>query len=98
MHPDDARARGLSEGDLVRCRSAAGEIELAVSFDPDLMPGVVALTHGWGQAATKGMRVAQRYPGVNANVLLPTGPGSFEPISNQAHMTGIAVEVEAAEG
>lgn len=94
MHPDDARERGLAEGDQVRCRSAAGEIEVAIALDPELMPGVAALTHGWGQARTEGMRVAQRHPGVNANVLLPTGPGSFEPLSNQAHMTGIPIEVE----
>ena len=39
------------------------------------------------------MRVAQRTPGVNANALLPVGPGSFEPLSNQAFMTGVPVEI-----
>jgi hypothetical protein len=33
---------------------------------------------------------------VNANALLPIGVGSFEPLSNMAHMTGIPVEVTAA--
>ncbi|MGI9432130.1 MAG: molybdopterin-containing oxidoreductase family protein [Myxococcota bacterium] len=98
MHPDDAAARGLAEGERVLCKSAAGEIEVAIAFDADLMPGVVALTHGWGQQKTAGMRVAQRHPGVNANRLLPSGPGSFEPLSNQAHMTGIPVEVEPVPG
>ncbi len=96
MNPDDAKVRGLADGDRVRCRSASGELELPVTLDEDLMPGVVALTHGWGQARTDGMRVAQKYPGVNANILLPSGPGSFEPLSNQAHMTGIRVEVDPA--
>jgi hypothetical protein len=31
---------------------------------------------------------------VNPNALLPTGPGSFDPLSNQAFMTGVPVEVE----
>jgi len=35
--------------------------------------------------------------GVNPNVLLPIGRGSYEPLSSQAHMTGIAVSVRAAE-
>jgi hypothetical protein len=42
------------------------------------------------------MRVAQQTPGENPNRLLPTGPESFDPLSNQAHMTGVPVEVSAA--
>jgi hypothetical protein len=66
-----------------------------LAFDADLLPGVVALTHGWGHRSD-GMRVAGRHPGVNANRLLPTGPGSYEVPSNQAFMTGVPVEVDAA--
>jgi hypothetical protein len=57
------------------------------------MRGVVAMTHGWGHARSSGMTFAQQTPGVNCNVLLPSGPGAYEPISNQAHMTGIPVDV-----
>jgi hypothetical protein len=42
------------------------------------------------------MRVAAGSPGVNANRLLPTGPGSYEPLSNQAFMTGVPIEIEPA--
>jgi hypothetical protein len=66
-----------------------------VEFDETLMPGVVAAVHGWGNARTSGMRVAQSHPGANCNRLLPSGPGSFEPLSNQAFMTGVPVEVKA---
>jgi anaerobic selenocysteine-containing dehydrogenase len=93
MHPSDAAARGLSDGEQVRISSAHGQVEAPLRLADDLMPGVVAMTHGWGNAKTPGMRFAERTPGVNANVLLPTGPGSFEPLSNQAHMTGVRVEV-----
>ncbi len=98
MNPEDAQARGLTEGQRVVCRSEAGEVETTLALDPALMPGVVALTHGWGQRRTPGMRQAQRHPGVNANAVLPSGPGSFEPLSNQAHMTGIPVVVEERRG
>jgi anaerobic selenocysteine-containing dehydrogenase len=93
VHPEDARERGLADGARVRVHNAHGSVELPVLHDASLMRGVVAMTHGWGNAGTSGMRVAQRHPGANANALLPSGPGSFEPLSNQAHMTGIAVEV-----
>jgi hypothetical protein len=54
------------------------------------------MVHGWGQAATPGMQVAQRTPGVNVNALLPIGDGSYEPLSSQAHMTGVRVHVAPA--
>lgn len=96
MHPDDARARRIADGDPVRVANRFGAVETRVRFSDQLMPGVVAMTHGWGQAASPGLSVAQRTAGVNCNVLLPSGPGAFEPISNQSHMTGIAVEVAPA--
>jgi len=34
---------------------------------------------------------------VNVNRLLPSGPGSYDPLSNMAYMTGIPVEVRRAE-
>jgi anaerobic selenocysteine-containing dehydrogenase len=94
MHPSDAEGRGVRAGDAVRVFNANGVIEAVVDYDDALMPGVVAMSHGWGQAKNPGMSVAQQAPGVNCNVLLPSGPGSFERLSSQAHMTGIPVEVE----
>jgi anaerobic selenocysteine-containing dehydrogenase len=93
MHPSDVERLGLAGGQTVRVRSRAGEIELPVQPDPDLMPGVVAATHGWGHAGAD-MRVARERPGVNVNRLLASGPGSYDPLSNMAHMTGIPVDVE----
>jgi hypothetical protein len=37
--------------------------------------------------------VAHAHPGANPNALLPNGAGAFEPLSSQAHMTGIPVTV-----
>lgn len=98
MHPDDAAARNIAPGDEVKVTSQWGEVTVSVQVDPDLARGVVALTHGWGNAQTTGMRVAKRTPGVNPNALLPSGPGSFDPLSNQAFMTGVPVEVVPSPG
>ena len=95
MHPDDAAARGVADDAVVRISNRFGAIEAPVRITDTLMPGVVAMTHGWGQGATSGMRVAHDTAGVNCNALLPSGAQAFEPISNQAHMTGIPVEVAA---
>lgn len=95
LHPDDGAARGIADGDKVRVWNDFGEIALEVSLDPELMCGVVAVTHGWGHGRTPGMDFARSTPGVNPNVLLASGPGSFDPLSNQAHMTGVPVWVSA---
>ncbi len=94
MNPDDANAVGLEDGDAVRLSNSYGEIDAQVRLDESLRRHVVAMTHGWGNQQTNGMSTAQSFPGVNVNRLLPTGPGSFEPISNQSFMTGVAVEIE----
>ncbi len=93
MHPDDARARNLGDGSAVRIWNTFGDIASTVSLDETLKPGTVAMTHGWGNDKTR-MQVAKKYAGVNANDLLPSGPGSYEKLSNQAFMTGIPVSVE----
>ena len=41
--------------------------------------------------------VASERPGVNVNRLLPSGPESYDPLSNMAHMTGIPVDVRRVE-
>ena len=93
VHPEDAARLGLVEDAEATLVSPAGEIVVRLTLDRDLRPGVVAMTHGWGQAKTTGMRVASAHPGVNCYQLLPTGPGSFDPLSGQAHMTGVPVEL-----
>ena len=95
MHPDDARARNLGEGSRARVHNDWGVVETVVSLDESLKPGTVAMTHGWGHRQT-GMHVARSHPGVSANDLLPSGPGSYEKVSNQAFMTGIPVSIDAA--
>ena len=67
-------------------------------LDANLRPGVVAMTHGFGNRATAGMPNAQAYPGVNVNLLGPSGPGSFDPVSGMLQLTGIPVSISAVRG
>jgi anaerobic selenocysteine-containing dehydrogenase len=94
IHPDDARSRNLGDGSAVRVQNDHGSINTIVALDDTLRPGTVAITHGWGYHGKK-MKVAAAHAGTNANDLLPTGPGSYEKVSNQSFMTGIPVDVEA---
>ena len=98
VHPEDASRLGLSPGDRVQARNGFGEIEVEVAFDEGLARGVVAMPHGGGFQGSPSLRFAAERPGANVNRLLPHGPGSFEPMSGQAFMTGIPVEIERVAG
>ncbi len=95
LNPTDARARNLGEGSVVLIKNRYGEITSTIAIDSNLRPGTAAMTHGWGYHGSK-MTVAGQYPGTNINLLLPSGPGSYEPLSNQSFMTGIPIIVEAS--
>ncbi|MZR62199.1 molybdopterin-dependent oxidoreductase [Alcanivorax sp. DP30] len=93
MSPEDMAALGLNDGDSLTVSNQYGEVKAQARADDTLRPGVVAMTHGWGNQKTPGMTVANRYPGVNINALLPNGPGSYEKLSNQAFMSGVPVDI-----
>jgi anaerobic selenocysteine-containing dehydrogenase len=95
MHPDDASASGISEGDLARVTSEAGSLEVAVELTDEMRPGVVSLPHGWGhdKPGTR-QSVAREHAGVNNNIL---APGTFVDVpSGNAAVNGIPVEVAPA--
>ncbi|NNL64706.1 MAG: molybdopterin-dependent oxidoreductase, partial [Myxococcales bacterium] len=98
MNPDDAKARGLAEGDLADVTSGTDVVRIPVKLLPDLMPGSVALPHGWGHQHARGLSVASRTHGVNVNLLAADGPEAVERVSGMARMTAIPVEVAPAEG
>lgn len=47
MHPRDAAARGIADGDRVRVFNDRGSLEMEARFDHGLRPGCVAVTNGW---------------------------------------------------
>ena len=95
MHPDDAAARGLEANQAVSITSATGSVRLPVRISDEVLPGVVALPHGWGHARAEGLSIASKTCGENANLLTADGPQAIEALSGMAHLTGIAVEVAA---
>ena len=98
MHPEDAEKRGVGAGDLVDVQSSVNTLRLPLALNADLMPGVVALPHGWGHQAAKGLSVASQTEGVNVNLLAADGPDGVCRLSGMARLTGIAVTVTRAAG
>jgi anaerobic selenocysteine-containing dehydrogenase len=98
MHPDDADRLGLADGALVDVASNTAAVRVPMKLLSDLMPGTVALPHGWGHQHADGLSVASKTKGVNVNILAADGPDGLERLSGMAHLTGIEVSVTAAGG
>lgn len=98
MHPEDAAARGLEDGAIADVTSDTATVRVPVRLLGDLMPGTVALPHGWGHQHATGLSIASKTSGVNVNLLAADGPDKLERVSGMAHLTGIPVEVGPAGG
>jgi anaerobic selenocysteine-containing dehydrogenase len=94
MHPDDAKARGLSTGQKVKLSSSAGATTCELEVTDDLMPGVVSLPHGWGhhREGTQ-LGVAQAHAGASINDV--TDPLHLDALSGNAGFSGVKVQVAA---
>ncbi|MGA1371622.1 MAG: molybdopterin-dependent oxidoreductase [Pseudomonadales bacterium] len=96
MHPDDAKARGISERDPVRITSSTATLVVNVRLTEELRPGVVCLPHGFsaGEAPAQALTAARaRQTGsVNANALAAANDVDLP--SATAALNGIAVRCE----
>ena len=55
LAPEDARQRGIADGDRVRVWNALGEVRCRAALNPDLRPGVAMLPKGlWGRHTDNG--------------------------------------------
>jgi anaerobic selenocysteine-containing dehydrogenase len=53
MHPDDARARGLEDNDIVRIFNELGEVHCPLAVAPSIRPGTVSLPKGIWRRSTR---------------------------------------------
>jgi len=80
LHPDDAAAAGLADGQAVVVRSDAGELSGTARVDPGMRRGAVSVPHG--------------YEGANVNML--TNHHEADPVTGMARYSGVPVSVHAA--
>lgn len=98
ISPEDAARAGLADGDLAEVASETGSIRIPVIITDDMMPGAVAIPHGWGHERADGITVAQKNHGVNVNILTPSGARTVDPVSGMARLAGIPVTVKKFDG
>ncbi|WP_224371907.1 molybdopterin oxidoreductase family protein [Hyalangium versicolor] len=92
MHPEDAKALGLAEGDEARVTSRVGEVSVPVNVTDEVMRGVVSLPHGYGHRR-EGVRlgVATKHSGVSLNDL--TDDQHLDALCGNAAFSGVPVRI-----
>jgi anaerobic selenocysteine-containing dehydrogenase len=95
IHPADAEARGIADGQPVTITSRVGEVTAPAEVTDSVMPGTVSLPHGWGHGRDGvQLSVARTRPGVSLNDL--TDRQRIDPLSGNAALNGLPVTVLAA--
>ncbi len=94
MNADDAAELEIADGSDVQVSSPYGTITVPVTLTKDIMPGVIAVPHGWGHKGTGGWKLANKAGGANVNRLTSSEPGDVESLSGMAWLTGVPVRVD----
>ncbi|HZQ37755.1 MAG TPA: molybdopterin dinucleotide binding domain-containing protein, partial [Dehalococcoidia bacterium] len=96
MHPDDASALGLEDGQWARVSSPSGAIELPVKIVHGGRTGVVAVAHGWGSRVFDPFSNDQPMTlGANRNLLIDRTV--IDPFSQTPSLNATPVRVEAID-
>jgi anaerobic selenocysteine-containing dehydrogenase len=92
IHPTDAAARGIANGDTVELSSKAGRVRVPAEVSDEIMAGVVSLPHGWGHARPgTQLSIANATPGASVNDV--TSEELYDPLSGNAALSGLSVVV-----
>lgn len=69
IHPSDAATRHVKSGQHVQVSSPVATITVPAEISPDIVPGTVAIPHGWGHHDSGTWSIAAAHPGANVNLL-----------------------------
>ena len=94
VHPDDAAALGLADGRDARITSKAGEVVVPILVTDEMIPGTVALPHGWGHSGS--WQRANAAGGATSNFLASSLAEDVETLSGSTVLNGIPVRIEPA--
>ena len=94
LNPEDLKALDVLEGDTVEIRSAHDVVVGIAAADPDLRPGVLSMSHGFG--ANPGEEEDPRQVGANTNRLLRSEV-DYDPITGMPRMGAVAVSIRGTQ-
>jgi anaerobic selenocysteine-containing dehydrogenase len=95
LHPDDAAALSLRDGDPAIVSSRVGSVTVPVEVTDGIAPGTVSIPHGWGHDLPGSrLRVAAEHAGVNSNRL--ADETLLDAVTGTAVLNGIPVTITPA--
>jgi anaerobic selenocysteine-containing dehydrogenase len=92
IHPRDASARGIRDGEMVVVRSRTGAVPVRAEISDRMMQGVVSLPHGWS-GARGGPKQSIGSPGPGASLNDLTDDQQIDRLAGTAAFSGVPVEV-----
>ena len=95
VNPFDAEAVGIHGAKRCRVVSATGSVTVDLTLTDDMIPGTVALPHGWGHDG--GWKRANAAGGANSNELADPDVAALEAVAGMSVLNGIPVRLEAVE-
>ncbi len=72
VNPDDAKARGVTDGELIRVHNSHGEFVAMANVSASMQPGMMFMYHGWDPMLFRGRQ--------NFGAIIPTA-GLIKPTS-----------------
>ncbi|MGY4649301.1 molybdopterin dinucleotide binding domain-containing protein [Mycobacterium sp. URHB0021] len=96
IHPDDADALVITEGDRVKVFSSVGAIELSASVNDRPRRGVIVIDHGWGSRIfdPRGGATSEAFA-ANRNLLIDGGP--VDPLAQTTALSSSYVGLERVD-
>lgn len=91
VHPADAEAYQIRDGEMIAITSAAGSIETRAKISDEIKVGHIAVPHGWGHRG--GWSRANAKAGVNTNLVANVALSEIEPLSATSVVNGIPVSI-----
>ena len=80
INPETAKEYGLSDGDTALVETPKGQLKIKVKSTPELLPGVVLISHGWEET--------------NVNVLTSCKPS--DPVTGYPHLKALRCRIGKA--
>jgi len=93
MHPEDVRALGLADGDVVEIRSRYGAIYGVIESDETVRRGLVSMAHGYGAGPDRDLELFRIGSSTTRLTSVEDDPECY---SGQPRMSGIAVSIRAS--
>ncbi|MGB2742757.1 MAG: molybdopterin-dependent oxidoreductase [Cognaticolwellia sp.] len=95
VHPDDAKALGITTGQLLSVSSISGTVLIDAVITDDIQRGVVSMPQGWGHnQKDTNMSVAATQPGVSINDL--TDANRVDTLTGNAALNGTPIAIRVA--